>query len=331
MEKTMLQLFCKSLIGAGFMLGAWAVQAGLLPGPLVDTQWLAANADKVQILEVRGNAKTFTIAPEVVVDSKGKRVVEEVGGHIPGAFLLDAKKMRVDRKYGDVTVKYMIPEAGDFEKYVRSAGVMASKPMVLVPVGAEVADINDALRLYWQFKVYGEDEVAVLDGGYMAWLTEGRAHATNGGAGNGNWSAKADRSAQYFATSDDVARAIQSRQTTLVDSRDAPLFHGLVKRDYVFGHGHLDGAKLYPTELMLKSVGGALKFWPAATYAGLMQAQGVDPKRAAITYCNSGHLSSGPWFVLSELLGNHNAKLYDGSLHQWTLEKRPMAGAVPLQ
>ena len=128
-----------------------------------------------------------------------------------------------------------------------------------------------------------------------------------------------------------MARAIQSRQTALVDSRDAPLFHGLLKRDYVFGYGHLEGAKLYPTELMFKSAGGALKFLPAATYAGLMQAQGVDPKQAAITYCNSGHLSSGPWFVLSELLGNRSAKLYDGSLHQWTLEKRPMAGAVPLQ
>ena len=99
----------------------------------------------------------------------------------------------------------------------------------------------------------------------------------------------------------------------------------------MFGYGHLEGAKLYPTELMFKSAGGALKFLPAATYAGLMQAQGVDPKQAAITYCNSGHLSSGPWFVLSELLGNRSAKLYDGSLHQWTLEKRPMAGAVPLQ
>lgn len=324
-------LFFKSLlIGAGLALASWAAQAGILPGPLVDTQWLAANADKVQILEIRGNAKTFTTAPEVV-ESKGKRVVEEVGGHIPGALLVDAKKMRVDRKYGDLTVKYMIPEAADFEKYVRAAGVMAGKPMVLVPVGAEVADINDALRMYWQFKVYGEDEIAVLDGGYMGWLIEGRPHATNASAGGGNWSVKADRTAQYFASSDDVARAIQGRQTTLVDSRDAPLFHGLVKRDYVFGYGHLEGAKLYPTELMFKSAGGTLKFLPAATYAGLMQAQGVDPKQAAITYCNSGHLSSGPWFVLSELLGNRSAKLYDGSLHQWTLEKRPMAGAVPLQ
>ena len=317
--------------GLVMSLAAWGAQAGVLPGPLVDTQWLAANADKVQIVEVRGNAKSFTAQPEISTDAKGKKTIEDIGGHIPGAVLVDAKKMRVERKYGELSVKYMIPEATDFEKYVRASGVQAGKPMVLVPVGAEVADINDALRMYWQFKVYGEDEVAVLDGGYSAWLLEGRAFSKDAAATNGNWSVKADRSAQYFATSDEVAKASQSKTATLVDSRDAPLFHGLVKRDYVFGSGHIAGAKLYPTDLMFKNSGGALKFMAPATYRSLLAAQGIDDKAAAITYCNSGHLSSGPWFLMSEVLGNKDVKLYDGSLHQWTLEKRPMAGAVALQ
>lgn len=133
--------------GLAVTLTAWAAQAGVLPGPLVDTQWLAANADKVQIVEVRGNAKSFTTEPEVATDAKGKKTIEEIGGHIPGAVLVDAKKMRTDRKYGDLTVKYMIPEAADFEKYVRSSGVVAGKPIVLVPVGLDVANINDALRM----------------------------------------------------------------------------------------------------------------------------------------------------------------------------------------
>ena len=317
--------------GLAVTLTAWAAQAGVLPGPLVDTQWLAANADKVQIVEVRGNAKSFTTEPEVATDAKGKKTIEEIGGHIPGAVLVDAKKMRTDRKYGDLTVKYMIPEAADFEKYVRSSGVVAGKPIVLVPVGLDVADINDALRMYWQFKVYGEDDMAVLNGGYASWLLEGRAWSREASVANGNWSVKADRSSQYFATSEDVAKAQQAKSATLVDSRDAPLFHGLVKRDYVFGAGHIEGAKLYPTDLMFKSSGGALKFLAPATYRGLLAAQGIDDKAAAITYCNSGHLSSGPWFLMSEVLGNKQVRLYDGSLHQWTLEKRPLAGAVPLQ
>jgi thiosulfate/3-mercaptopyruvate sulfurtransferase len=331
-ENAMKHLVWKLGAALTMVLPAFNVMASVLPGPLVSTQWLADNADKVQIVEVRGNTKSFAAEPEISVDAKGKRVIEDVGGHIPGSVLMDAKKMRVDRKIGDITVKYMLPEAVDFEKFVQASGVNATKPLVLVPVGAEVADVNDALRMYWQFKVYGQDEMAVLDGGYLTWLVEGRAHAKDAPTDAlGNWAVKSDRSAQYFADSNEVAQAIENHQSTLVDSRDAPFYHGVVKRDYVFGYGHLQGAKLYPTELMFKSVNGALKFMPASTYAGLMQAQGVDPKGAAITYCNSGHLSSGPWFVLSELLGNHATKLYAGSLHEWTLENRPMVGAVPLQ
>ena len=318
------------VVAAGTLLTITA-QAGMLPGPVVDTQWLAANADKVQIIEVRSAVKSFTTAPEIKVDPKGKRSIEEIGGHIPGATLIDPRKMRVDRKIGDLTVRYMIPEAADFEKFVRASGVVAGKPLVLVPVGAEVGDINDALRLYWQFKVYGEDDIAVLDGGYTAWLLEGRAHSTEPAPGAGQWKLKADRSAQYFASSEDVAKAMKDRSATLIDSRDTPLYHGVVKRDYVFGFGHIDGAQLYPTDLMYRNAGGALKFMPANTYRALMKAQGIDPQAASITYCNSGHLAAGPWFLMSEVLGQSKARLYDGSLHQWTLEKRPLAGAVPLQ
>ncbi|MGB5396371.1 MAG: rhodanese-like domain-containing protein, partial [Gammaproteobacteria bacterium] len=52
---------------------------------------------------------------------------------------------------------------------------------------------------------------------------------------------------------------------------------------------------------------------------------GISPDANMITYCNSGQLASASWFVFSELLGNKNVKLYDGSMHQWALEKRPVS------
>lgn len=306
-------------------------QSVKVPGPVVDTAWLAVNLERVQVVDVRSNPKSFAAKPEFEEGPGGKKTLSEVGGHIAGAHLIDMKAMRTDRQIAGNTVKYMIPTREAFESAVRTAGVSADKPIVLVPVGQEVADIDDALRVYWQFKIYGEDNIAVLDGGMAAWLIEGRAYQSTVPPGHtGNWAARADRSAQFFADSDDVARAIAGRNATLVDSRDARQFHGLVKRDYVGAAGHLEGAKLYPTDLLMKNAGGALKFMSPATYAGLMAGQGIDPKAPAITYCNSGHLSSGTWFVLSELLGNRQARLYDGSLHQWTLEKRPVVGAVPL-
>jgi thiosulfate/3-mercaptopyruvate sulfurtransferase len=327
-----MKILLRGVAALAASVGFNLASAGVLPGPLVDPQWLAANLDKVQVVDVRSNVKSYTAQPEFDTDAKtGKKTLTEVGGHIAGSRLIDMKTMRTDRQFGDLKVKYMIPERADFEKAVRAAGVDAGKPIVLVPVGSDAADVDDALRVYWQFKVYGEDDIAVLNGGTAAWLLDGRAVSADAAATTaGTWSAKGDRSQRYFADSDDVAKAIASKSATLVDSRDGRQYHGLVKRDYVGAYGHLEGAKLYPTDLMFKTGGGAVTFMSPATYRGLLTAQGIDPAAPAITYCNSGHLSSGPWFVMSELLGNAQARLYDGSLHQWTLEKRPVVGGVAL-
>lgn len=328
----MRQVFVKTGAALVTALGVLAAHAGMLPGPVVSTKWLAENLDKVQVVEVRSNVKSFTEKPEIETDAKtGKKTVTEVGGHIPNSRLVDMKNMRTERTYGDLKVKYMIPEKTVFEKAMQAAGVDTAKPMVLVAVGADATDLDDALRVYWQLKVYGEDEMAVLDGGMATWLLEGREHSTAAAPVKvGTWVAKADRSAQYFATSEDVAKAMADKSAVLIDSRDARQYHGLGKRDYVSAYGHLDGAKLYGSDLMVNASAGSVKFMAANTYRGLMSAQGIDPNAPAITYCNSGHLSSGPWFVASEILGNKSAKLYDGSLHQWTLEKRPLVGAVAL-
>ena len=324
----------KTLTAAGMALAAWSVQAVTLPSVLVSTQWLAENKDKVQIVEVRSNVKSFVEQPEVETDAKsGKKTVVEVGGHIPHSRLVDMKNMRTDRVFGDLKVKYMIPEKTVFEKAMQAAGVDASAnlPIVLVPVGAEPSDLDDVLRVYWQLKIYGEDNMAVLNGGIAKWLLEGREHSrAPASAKTGNWLAKADRSAQYFATSEDVAKVSADKTATLIDSRDLRSFHGLGKRDYVGAYGHIQGARNYSPDLLVNTANGVATFMPANTYRALMQAQGIDPAAPAITYCNSGHLASGPWFIVSEILGNSSAKLYDGSMHQWTLEKRPVVGAVPL-
>ena len=57
---------------------------------------------------------------------------------------------------------------------VQDAGVDTAKPIVIVPSGTSVADVNDGMRLYWQFKLYGEDNIAMLDGGMAAWLQDGK-------------------------------------------------------------------------------------------------------------------------------------------------------------
>ena len=309
--------------------GAWA---GVLPGPLVSTAWLADNLDKVQVVEVRSDAKSFAADPVIETDAKGKKSIEEIGGHIPGSRLIEAKTMRVEREIGGIKVKYMIPLRAEFEQYVQKAGIDADKPIVIVPLGLASHDVNDAMRMYWQFKVYGQEDMAVLDGGMAAWLLEGRPFAKDQPAPkSGSWKSAADQTARYFADSAEVAAILEKKNVTLVDARDPAQYHGLVKRDYVYGYGHLDGAKSLAPETTFKTSGGAVKMLPVNTYKAVLKAQGIDPEAPAVVYCNSGAQSGMPWFIMSEILGNKSVKQYDGSLHQWTLEKRPLAGAVPLQ
>lgn len=318
----------RALRGLGLMgLGLLGLAAGAraleLPGPVVDAAWLAKNATEVQVLEVRSDVASFSRQPVFETDKKtGRKLLSEVGGHLPGARLVDFKLVRADRQVGERKLKYLLPEKAEFQARMQAVGVQAGKPIVLVPMGQDISDVDEALRLYWSFKVYGEDRIAVLDGGAAGWLAEGREVSVAPVAAlAGSWQAGAERP-QLVAGTAEVAAAGSAVQ--LVDGRALPQYHGLTKRDYVGGYGHIAGAQVLAPELLTRSANGALYFLPARTYEALLRASRIDPTAPAIAYCNSGHLASGPWFVMSEILGNRQTRLYDGSLYLWTLDKQPL-------
>lgn len=306
------------------------VQAITLPGPVVSADWLSNNLSDVQVIEVRTDLASYLRNPEFDTDKKtGKKFLVEVGGHISNSTLLDFKKVRVERLVDGKKIKFLIPEKADFEKLVQSLGINSDKPIVLVPIGQDMSDIDEALRTYWSFKVYGEDQVAVLDGGIAGWLGEGREFTTaNTQKTVGNWSAKAYRK-ELIASSDDVAAASKAGKPQLLDARQPAQYLGLAKRPDVLTFGHIAGSKELAPELLAKPSNGALYFWQKNTYDALMSANGLSVKGPTIAYCNTGHLAAGGWFVMSELVGNKSTKLYDGSLYLWTLEGHPLVG-VPL-
>lgn len=316
-----------ALVLAGLISLAQAIS---LPGPVVSADWLANNLSEVQVIEVRTDLASYLRNPEFDTDKKtGKKFLVEVGGHITNSSLLDFKKVRAERTIDGKKIKFLIPEKADFEKLVQSLGVNSDKPIVLVPIGQDMSDIDEALRTYWTFKVYGEDQVAVLDGGIAGWLGEGREFVTtNSQKTVGNWSTKAYRK-ELIASSEEVAAASKGSKPQLLDARQPAQYLGLAKRPDVLTFGHIASSKELAPELLAKPSNGALYFWPKNTYDALMSANGLSTKNPTIAYCNTGHLAAGGWFVMSELVGNKSTKLYDGSLYLWTLEGRPLVG-VPL-
>lgn len=308
------------LISVISLAGMSLANAASLPGALVETDWLAKNKGSVIVLEIRNDVKSFTKKPVFKKDKKsGKAKLKKVAGHIPGSVLVSYKKLRTKKKIDGRTVQKMLVGKAAFEKVMQSAGVNKDSAVVIVSKGENNLDLTMATRFYWQMKYYGHDNMAILNGGMAQWLIDKREVSTKASkTKKGNWVATAERN-EILATSKDVEKAVKAK-AQLVDTRPISLYLGTWrKKSYVYADGHIPGAKPYPNELLTSKM--PAKFLNVSDSKSLFNQMGIKTDKQSITYCNSGHLATGSWFVLSELMGNKNVKMYDGSMHQWTLEK----------
>ncbi len=309
-----------TIVTGALILGASAiqsVQAIDIASPVVDAEWLKAHQGEVTILQVSGPMETFTKAPETATKD-GKLVVKSVSGHIPGAHFVDFKKVRVSREVEGKKVKKLIPLKTDFEKLAQSWGVNKDSAIVFVPAGLNTADVDEAARLYWQFKYYGHTNMAVLNGGMAEWLAQGNPAATDFQKYKlGNWTASTEDK-NVMATYADVTQALKDKKMQLADARPQNQYMGVFTKKGEKS-GHLAGAKDMSPDLLTTADGASARFLPADSYKSMMKAKGLDPEAATIAYCNTGHLASGLWFVTSEIVGNKKTKLYDGSLVEYSL------------
>ena len=274
--------------------------------PLVDAEWLKANAsqDNLVILDIRNDVEETELGSEPYIagavtapySTSGWRT--EVGG-VPG----------------------MLPPVDQIAGLIGGLGIDNDDHVVIVPWGTDSSEFGSATRVYWTFKYLGHDAVSILDGGW-------RQYDAAGG----------ERSAEpvepepveftyelqdhLLATSEEVAAALESG-VKLVDGRPAEQFEGKSKSPVVRIEGTLPGAvniehsDLYSSEYAL--------FARPETVETLADAVGLGVEDENITFCNTGHWASIAWFGISEVLGNKNTSMYDGSMSEWTADpSRPV-------
>lgn len=301
-------------------------QAAVLPGPLVTPEWLAANAGKVTVLDVRDYPEEYRGAPRFETDATGKKTLVEVGGHIPGALLVDFAKIRAARVIDGRKISGMVLEAPALEQLMRQIGVKAGQPIVIASTGNTIEDFDGAARLYWTLKYYGATELAILDGGYVRWIDEGRpTEDAVPIVATGDWSAAAPRE-DLFADTAEVQAALSSG-VQLVDARPLAFFFGLTKRPAVAAYGHIPGSRVLPTDLRAKPQGSGFRYLTSDDYRRALAGMDIAIDQPTITYCNTGHMAAGAWFILSEVLGNSKVSLYDGSMVEWADGKRPVVNS----
>ena len=109
-----------------------------LPGPLVETEWLAKNLDDVVILDVRKDVKSFSKKPLFKKDKKtGKSKLKKVAGHIPNSILVNYKNLRTKKKIDGREVQKMRVGKADFEKLLQKSGVNKDSTVVIVYKGVD--------------------------------------------------------------------------------------------------------------------------------------------------------------------------------------------------
>ena len=199
-----------------------------------------------------------------------------------------------------------------------AVGALPSPDRIAATIGAlgvgdadHVVIVADAFpaaaRVYWTFKVLGHTDVSILDdawNGPLARESGVRPRAVFTPRYNPDLRAELP----------EVQAALANGGSTLVDARPMSQWNGNARSPIVRAGGHLPGAVLLDQGTAL-TADGHLK--SRNELALLFITTGTKP---TISYCNAGYLSATDWFVLSEVLHRPGAKLYDGSMSEWTAD-----------
>ena len=275
-----------------------------LPKGIVNAQWLSENIDNVKILDVRKEVLNYTSI-----------------GHIDGAVLVNAKDIRVTRQLNGKKVTRLIPLRENFDKLIASYGMNYNDTIIITHEGDNPGGLAGAARLYWQFKVYGFNNVAILDGGNKAWVNDAMEDLvkTNTSIKAGNFkTTTSDNSIIVYEK--DVLNALKNNSHTLVDTRDMRFHIGLSQKKYVYAKGHIPTSKnLFYKFLTPRK--GTMKYLPIKKVKEAFVNMQIDPMSPIILYCNSAYECSTIWVMVHELMGNKNISVYDGGLHEWTMNK----------
>jgi thiosulfate/3-mercaptopyruvate sulfurtransferase len=263
------------------------------PEVLVSTDWVKDNLGKPGIKLV-----------EIDVDTKAYEA-----GHVPGAVGFNWQTQLQDQLRRDIISK----EA--FETLVGGAGISNHDTVIVY------GDNNNWFAAYgfWLFKIYGHQDVRLMNGGRVKWLNEADKPLTTEVPKVTPVAYQVSSvNLELRAMLPQVFDASSSGKWNLVDVRSPDEFTGKViappgMTETAQRGGHIPGAKSIPWST---AVGPDGTFKSADDLRAIyLQQKGVDPQKPTIAYCRIGERSSHTWFVLKYLLGIEHVRNYDGS---WT-------------
>lgn len=263
-------------------------------GVLVTTDWLAEHLTEpgVVVVEVDEN-------PDVYDE-----------GHIPGALKLHWRDDLQDNVIRDVVGKE------EFERLLGERGISNDTTVVLY------GDKNNWFSAYafWYFKIYGHEDLRLLDGGRQKWIEEGRELTAERSSPAPATYRATDRDESIRVRRDEILAGLGRDEIALVDVRSPQEFSGELmsppgyEQEGASRTGHIPGAQSVPWATAVRDDG---TFKTVEELQEIYGSIGVTADKEVRAYCRIGERSAHTWFVLRELLGYENVKNYDGSWTEW--------------
>jgi thiosulfate/3-mercaptopyruvate sulfurtransferase len=264
---------------------------------VVSTEWLATHLGDPDLRVLDG---TWHM-PQLKRDARA----EFVQAHVPGAVFFD-----IDRIADPTTsLPHMLPTAEAFADAVGALGVGSGDRVVVY----DTRGVVSATRVWWTFRAFGHDRVAVLDGGLRAWTAEGRPLEA-GEPTPPRRQFRATLRPELVRDLEAMRRNLTTRAEQVVDARSRGRFEGTEPEPRAgLRGGHIPGSVSLPYDSLYRPDG---TLQPPDALRSAFAAAGVDLAKPITTTCGSGVTASVLALAL-HLIGHAHVAVYDGSWTEW--------------